>query len=364
MTADETEDGASDSAQQNDDAEAKRIADSEKLLSDVAAGRLDRVEQRVAWLLNQWPDARNSDVTLLIHYWTTFDDSFDRGNFVPESLYELTRMPTVVRARARIQNQLRLFQASSDVRAARGTLADDEKSKPRSDEQPSHPLVSVFLDETGKNDENLIVGGLWSLNGIEERYLTKETRLWLQAQEWPELHFVKISSKNVDAYIDYLSVLKKRFSTFGFKFVALKRAGDVQRLLGQMFYYLISEGVAHEHESRRAPLPRRLAIWKDAEDQTFDQIVLADIRDRLLGATAGRFQDGLELADLRAVSSKDNPLIQICDLFLSSVNRCLNGSGLTGEHPKDRFARTVLNDYSIDISGEGTIDDIACRLHI
>ncbi len=39
------------------------------LLRDVIAVNLDTTQKRVAWILNHFPDTRNSDITLQLKYW-------------------------------------------------------------------------------------------------------------------------------------------------------------------------------------------------------------------------------------------------------------------------------------------------------
>jgi hypothetical protein len=344
---------------------AKLALEQEEILSAVAASRLDTIEQRVAWLLNRRVDTRDSDISLAIAYWEAFEDGFDRGAFTPESLYHLQRIGSLTRARARIQNTLKLFQASDDVRASRGTLAEDERQRARRPPPPAHPPIAVFLDETGKNETTLIVGGLWALSFPEERALAHETRKWLEAQQWKELHFVKITAGNLHQYLDYLTILEKRFATFGFKYMAIQRpSSGVAAALGKLFYHLVCEGIAHDAESGRAALPRFLNVWKDREDDGNDALLLADIRDRMSNAAASRFSGQLEIGELKSVASDGNQMIQICDLFIGSINRCMNGQGLSGEHPKDRFARTVLDRFNVTLDTTTTIDDMACRLQI
>lgn len=42
----------------------------QELLTRVASSELSNMRHRVAWLLNQFPSTRNSDIALQIKYWT------------------------------------------------------------------------------------------------------------------------------------------------------------------------------------------------------------------------------------------------------------------------------------------------------
>jgi hypothetical protein len=46
------------------------------LLTRVASSELSNMRHRVAWLLNQFPSTRNSDIALQIKYWKTLKGTF------------------------------------------------------------------------------------------------------------------------------------------------------------------------------------------------------------------------------------------------------------------------------------------------
>ena len=95
-------------------------------------------------------------------------------------------------------------------------------------------------------------------------------------------------------------------------------------MVAKLIYHLLVSGVQHENESGRAPLPRNLLVWKDAEQPGYDKLVLADAKDRLQNAAAAQFDGKLILDVFEAVDSKSNDLLQVADLFTASVNRVIN----------------------------------------
>src|SRR5262245_47229828 len=118
------------------------------LLHAISAGKLDTLQERVAWILNRYPAARDSDIALQIRYWETFEPALGGGDHIHKAnLYHLTRLVSLTRARAKIQNTYRLFQASPEVRKHRGTLSAEELAKAL-EQRPSYPQLDVYADES------------------------------------------------------------------------------------------------------------------------------------------------------------------------------------------------------------------------
>src|SRR5690606_38926562 len=93
-----------------DNGEAKLEAKRESLMRAVHSSQLNTIEERVAWLLNKFPTTRDSDITLQIRYWQNFEpDRFGGGEITVSNYYRLARLTTLTRARATIQNKLKLF---------------------------------------------------------------------------------------------------------------------------------------------------------------------------------------------------------------------------------------------------------------
>ena len=87
-----------------------------ELLNAIASSKLKTLEHRVAWVLNNYPETRNSDVALQITYWETFHaGEFERDANRYVNLYSLPRLTSLTRARARVQNTLKLFLADAEV---------------------------------------------------------------------------------------------------------------------------------------------------------------------------------------------------------------------------------------------------------
>jgi hypothetical protein len=104
--------------------------------------------------------------------------------------------------------------------------------------------------------------------------------------------------------------------------------------------------VTHEHESARAPLPRNLQLFKDADEEGADHLLFGNLRERLENVSASRFDNKLVVDLLRRVESQSNILIQVADLFTASVNRIVN-SDKTG--PKGSLAQYFIDSLSFSL---------------
>ena len=87
-----------------------------ELLASLASGNFSTQKAKVAAVLNLYPKARNSDITLSLKYWEMFQpDFFNKTGIKPENLFKLERMHFIARARAKIQNEYGLFTADEKI---------------------------------------------------------------------------------------------------------------------------------------------------------------------------------------------------------------------------------------------------------
>lgn len=337
-----------------------------QILVAAAGGKLHTAVERVAWVLNHFPEARDSDITLQLKYWQYFHN-YGGGSISPEDLYELPRLTSLSRARAYIQNNHKLFQASPDVRKRRGTLEDEERERALN-QRPSWPVFAVYADESGKTADHLIVGSIWFLHGYETFRVNQEVRKWREENSFKEeFHFKDINKSNVRSYIEIAEMLLANSNVISFKAISLEKSGtkDVQKALSELYYHLLIKGIEHEHKTGRAPLPRSIQVWKDAESPGPDKLLLADIDDKLKQASKTRFEEKLYVDHLEAVNSKALDLIQLADLFTSSINRVLNVQS-EQEGPKDEFAKHFLGGLGMPhgITKEETLGDMTVHISL
>lgn len=316
----------------------------ERILQAIAGGKLDTLQERVAWLLNHRPRTRDSDLALQIAYWEEFEPERGGGDAVRKrDLYNLTRYNSVARARAKIQNTYKLFQASEGVRRQRGKLSDDERAK-ASEQQIEYPFFDVFADESGKTGKRLIVGSLWFLHYPQQIAFLREVRDWRSSRNFQsEFHFKEINDRVLPHYVAFAEFLVARAAVISFKALSVERAGvkNVDEALRELYYHLLVRGVEHEHSTGRAPLPRTIQVFKDLEEPGRDKLFMAALKERIEQVSVAKFDTQLSAEEFVPINSKGQILVQAADLYVSSLNRVLNGEGKS-ESAKDRFATYFL----------------------
>jgi hypothetical protein len=100
--------------------------------------------------------------------------------------------------------------------------------------------------------------------------------------------------------------------------------------------------------TRAAVRPFRVAVqvWKDLEELGSDKLFLAALKEQVIAASAARFNNQLGTEEFIAVDSKRKTMVQVADLYTSSINRVLNAEGpRTG--PKDEFADYLLKQLGL-----------------
>lgn len=351
--------------EEKDSNEEKIEKERQELLTRVASSELSNMRHRVAWVLNQFPSTRNSDIALQIKYWKIFEKDIVAGSNVDlDDLYRLTRLTSLARARATIQNTFRLFLADPEVREHRGTLEESEREKVT--ETPDYPVYKVFLDESGKTSPDLLVGSLWILSaGIETFQLISEVnelkKKWIFSGEF---HFSKMKKQDVDVYKELVDIFLMKAGPISFKFLSVPKAGlKVQTALPDLFYHLLKQGIDHEDSSGRAPLPRTLQVWKDLEEEGADKLLMINLANKMHHSAASVYKDKLVVKDFHAVDSKGNVFLQMADIMAGSANRILSRSGESYNH-KDELAEYLLSRLGVRAATDLEVISGDLALHI
>lgn len=354
-----------------EDGEAEKVEEKrQKILAQVRDERkLTSLQSRVAYILSQYPETRNSDVTLQLQYWQVFQRNLLSGGMVAfENMYKLERLTSLKRARAHIQNDVKLFRATDErVARHRKQLYKDHRDEYASKDIPA-PSIFVNADESGKNADHLLVGSVWLLAIGEYPRFVVETNAWKDRNDVSyEFHSSEVTKYRVPKYREFIERFVLREGIIGFKAISIPNRGfqDEGRVIADLYYWLIRRGLEHEVESNRIVLPRKLSFAKDAEETGYDDRVLTLIRNQLDRDVGPIFNDQLHCAKFEAVDSKQDILIQVADLFTWCVNRKLNVIPAKKKlNWKDEFAKWFLSEAQFSLQQETMTKDRAVNLSL
>jgi hypothetical protein len=315
---------------------------------------LTTTRARVAYILNQFPETRDSDVKLYFRYWQTFHFGVIGGSteISEEDMLRMVRPTVLTRARAKIQNEYELYQPSAEVqgfRVGRRQEFEDETIR----DKPGEPLVFVYCDESGKTQEYALVGSVWMYNGFQAGGFARDIAVWkAQNSITGEFHFQQIHKGNLEHAKVFFEQAVKRADLLCFKVVAIRQKGLSRRpaeIIERLYYELIHSGLEHDLERGRITLPRSVHVTKDKEDGT-DLFAIRDLEQRLTTHFQTRYDSDVVLAGVEVAESTSDLYIQLADLFTGAVNRVLNAPG---HNPKDEFAEFVLKLLGLEVTRDG-----------
>ncbi|MGP1385827.1 MAG: DUF3800 domain-containing protein [Thainema sp.] len=336
----------------------------EILLNKLAESNLNGLREKVAFILNHYPDARNSDNALAWRFWKVFEPEHAGSGLIDEKrMQKLTKLTSLTRARAKIQNEYKLFLADTEVRKHRRNREEDERNKQVADKPPDIPEISFYIDESSKNGQYVVVGGLCSPGDVQSYKLLVNLTQWKKKKGLSyEFHFSKLSKNRLEEYKEFFTVALSHFDTFSFKAVALEQAGtrkSINEIIRELHYHLVHIGIKHEVQTKRLTLPRHVNIYKDQEDGT-DKLEMARLEQDLQLAFNNHFENEATLKQLIAVESEENFYIQLSDLFIGSVARILNRDrNSTSFNHKDVLADYIVSLLGLNLSGSSTYKDSA-----
>jgi len=332
------------------DKRTKIEMEKKELEEAISAGNYRTKKDKVAAILNLFPTTRNSDVALTIKYWEMFQDNIYTGdNIDPIKLFELERLTTVARLRAKIQNEYGLYLAEEHIRKRRRKLEESVRDVMTCD-NPSLPIVNIYADETGKTTDIVIIGSIWFIEGISTFKLFKKVMEWKDSNKWTkEIHFTRIGKSDAIKIKSFVDLLSENREYIGFKFIAFDKRGSsrsIEETVVKLYSLLIIKGIKHELESGRISLPRNISLQIDKED-SLDAVALEELKQNIANQMSLDYGNRANMNKIEAVDSKESPYVQVADLISGAINRKLNHVGDIGY--KDELAEYILNKLHINL---------------
>lgn len=322
----------------------------ENLMKQLSEGVLKTATARVAFILNHYPDTRDSDRLLTLRYWEVFqNDLYNGGNITSEAFLKLEQQSDITRARAKIQNTFGEYGSSENTRRIRAEREETYRTSQIQLSEDATPVSFIFYDETGKTQNYISVGGMWrSGHNGDLRSSIMELRKQLEMEPKDEFHFVDVDKKNIENYIRLIDTVAEHSANIGFKALCFNQRGSGQKLediVTRLYKVGISDGLQHEIETGRISIPRTLNIAKDKEDAK-DTLFLEALKLDVGAHIKAAFDGKVTLGAFVAVESRIDPFIQVADIFMGCLNRRLNTPD--GTNVKDQLAKFFFDRFGIN----------------
>lgn len=313
------------------------------LLASIAQSELATQEQKVARILQRYPETRDSDIALCLRYWRTFQADVIERWHPPELeiLYELDKVMSLVRIRQIIQNNLRLFRGMEDTRKAREAM-QRELHEYLAAHRDTLPEIRFYLDETGnEGDKNYTgVAGVCVINWKQYEKHHAAITQWREKQGWAEtIHFSETGADKVDRAVSVLQQLAQRRSGVLFLGYSISSRGRTQEAMFSLFIQLVMDSLKHLQQQGCLSENQNVRVIKEA-DPGFDAMYLDTMTKSLSEAVALEFPGLLAVSPVEAVTKGRTVLLECADLIAGGMQRRALGKGL---NPKDKLAEAVIN---------------------
>jgi hypothetical protein len=314
----------------------------DRLLADIANSHLSTREQRVARILERYPETRDSDTALCLRYWRTFQaDVIERWQPLElDILFDLDRIETLGRARRFIQNDLRLFQSTEGTRKARGAMQHELHEYVVAHQ--ALPEIRFYLDETGNEGDKTYTGvaGVCVINWKQYEKHHAALEQWRSEQGWAEtIHFAETGADKVGRAVSLLQQLSRRRSGLLFLGYSIASRGRTQEAMYSLFIQLVLDSLRHLQQNGCLTENRSIRLIKEA-DSGFDAMYLENMKKRLEDSVAQEFPGQLAVLPVEALTKGRSVLLECADLIAGGMQRRALGKG---RNPKDRLAEAVIN---------------------
>lgn len=342
--------------------EKNKLREIAAINSAIASGTYTTKRDRVAGILNMYPDCRDSDMVLTVRYWETFQgDIYGKDSLTPRLLFKLERLTTIARLRAKIQNDYGLFLGTQKTRNQRRQKEEEVRTEIINDSAPPK-IIQIFADESGKTGEVVIIGSVWFLNvakgtQFQIKYQTFKERIGYKG----EFHFSEVKNQTLNAYKQFVDFSVGHRDYVSFKVIATKRKGNsrsIDEVITKLSFLLLVKGYAQELQAGRFIGERRLIFVVD-ESGGPDSIGREDLKIAVTRALNEQHGSGAVLSNVEEIDSKQSAAIQLADLISGALNRKMNYPA--GNSPKDDLANYIVDTLGLKLD-ESVVEDDAFRL--
>lgn len=339
----------------------------EKIQSKEDVSSFSRLS-KVAYILWQYPNTRNSDRTHAIQYYKIFYPECVKNEQITfENLYILPKMYDLQRDRATIQNTEQLFPAKQSTLKKRIEKELEYRTFYLKNNPKPYTYATdyyLFLDESGKNDKYFVLGGvlinsqkdkkefetdlLEIKNNLDEKYKLKNSELKLSS----------ITTRNINYYLEFLEKLKNESINLLFVSVLIENSGlgqkskknkskELLKFILQDCLSIITEYICR---SSYANITSQLNVTLDNDGAGLDILEKEIIKKEMQETIDKEYRYFSTIDNMSWENSESNILVQLADLYVGSINNIFSNLQINSENAKVKrqFAQQFLEFVGID----------------
>lgn len=338
----------------------------EKMLAHQDTSKISRLT-KVAYILWQYPNTRDSDRTHALQYYKIFHPELVANDQITfENIYNLPKMYDLQRDRATIQNTQELFPPKLATSKKRKERASDYQTYYRNSNLKTFlndENYYIYLDESGKNNKYFVLAGIMvnsvehkraietSLSAIREKLNQKYN---IQINEWK---FSNINKNNKNYYFELLDEVKALNYNLAFVSILVENSGlssnSKKNKTKELLKFIIKDCLdilmLYTCRSSYGNVVSKLNVVLDNDGAGIDILQQAQIKSEIQTSVCTESQYFTILNDLTWEDSTTNNFIQLADLYASSLNNIYSEMPIEGENSqaKKDFANKVLESIGI-----------------
>lgn len=325
----------------------------QRVLASIANSDFGTIHQKVAYILDRFPDTRSSDARLCIKYWQFHqaDVLENAGNPDLGVIVELEKWISIIRERQVLQNELKLFRAPDEVALARllGQKGFNEYLAAR---KGVGPEIRFYLDETGNEGDKRFTGvaGVAIMNWQQYEMFHAAIAQFRRNLGWAgAIHFSDTGQDSLGRVMRLLSEVQVRRSGLLFVGYAMPSQGRTHLDMLSLYVQLIVDSLKHMRANGCLDIARSLRVIKEA-DTGFDNIYLEAMTRHLADLTAMELPGLVVVQPVEAAPKGSDVFLECADLIAGGMQRRALSKGATA---RDRLAEAVSNVTGFENPADG-----------
>lgn len=316
-------------------------------VGDLNTDDLRTIKERVSYLLNRFPESRNSDKRLWLTYLQVFlkIDTKDTSLDVAAE-GELPSQMSLARARAELQNKYNLYLPTRpDVivqRQKRRRAFERVFQNLDSFDESVSNATTLYSDESGLNETYLLFGFFLTINGKDMfDFYGRVLNDSLNSGKKTYFHFADLQKTEVEKYYNFfkLAVEQNSARVYIHVFRHGNLRGKQKNVLLKAYEVSAVETIRNLQSQGLIDESHKFELFPDAgQDSVFYKELEQNIEPKFL-------ERRIKYGGISATDSKTSYAVQVADIVTGAFNHIINSPG---SNHKDTLASHILGFWGVD----------------